>query len=114
MRIFLLTTHRRAYSGARWISQALWVCAPVGLAGGGFFVAAIDHRSPPQTAEREELFDKLAHACQFAPDDTIEINRQDLYPDVDVAETLSNLLGKPIRRLDENQVTFADAPLKKK
>ncbi len=52
--------------------------------------------------------DKLAHACQFAPDDTIEINLQGLYPDVDIAETLSNLLGKPIRRLDENQVTFAD------
>ena len=57
--------------------------------------------------------DKLAHACQFAQDDTIEINLQGLYPDVDVAETLSNLLGKAIRRLDENQVTFADGTTEK-
>ena len=57
--------------------------------------------------------DKLAHACRFAKDDTIEINLQGLYPDVDVAETLSNLLGKSIRRLDENQVTFADGTTEK-
>ncbi len=57
--------------------------------------------------------DKLAYACRFAEDDTIEINLQGLYPDVDVAETLSNLLGKAIRRLDENQVTFADATTEK-
>ena len=57
--------------------------------------------------------DKLAHAVQFAKDDTIEINLQDLYPDVDVAETLSNLLGKAIRHLDENQVTFADGTTEK-
>ena len=57
--------------------------------------------------------DKLAHACQFAKDDAIEINLQGLYPDVDVAETISNLLGKPIRRLDENQVTFADGTTEK-
>ena len=57
--------------------------------------------------------DKLAHACQFAKDDTIEINLQDLYPDVDIAETLSNLLGKSIRRLDANQVTFADGTTEK-
>ena len=57
--------------------------------------------------------DKLAYACQFAKDDKIEINLQGLYPDVEVAETLSNLLGKAIRRLDENQVTFADSTTEK-
>ncbi len=57
--------------------------------------------------------DKLAYACQFAKDDTIEINLQSLYPDVDIAETLSNLLGKSIRRLNENQVTFADGTVEK-
>ena len=57
--------------------------------------------------------DKLAHACQFAKDETIEINLQGLYPNVDVAETLFNLLGKHIRHLDENQVTFADVTTEK-
>ena len=57
--------------------------------------------------------DKLAYACQFGKDDTIEINLQGLYPDVDIPETLSNLLGKAIRRLDENQVTFADGTTEK-
>ena len=57
--------------------------------------------------------DKLAYACRFAQDDKIKINLQGLHPDVDVAETLSNLLGKPIRRLDENQVTFADGTVEK-
>ena len=70
------------------------------------------HKSP---FEQYVFFgdDKLAHACRFGKDDTIEINLQDLYPDVDVAETLSNLLGKAIRRLDENQVTFADGTTEK-
>ena len=57
--------------------------------------------------------DKLAHACRFAKEDAIEINLQDLYPDVDIAETLSNLLGKSIRRLDENQATFANGATEK-
>ena len=65
----------------------------------------IDSRKSP--FEQYVFFgdDKLAYAGRFAKDDKIEINLQGLYPDVDVAENLSNLLGKAIRRLDENQPT---------
>lgn len=49
--------------------------------------------------------------------DAIEIDRENeqvrvhfetLYPDVDIAETLSNLLGKKIKKLNKERVTFED------
>lgn len=51
--------------------------------------------------------DKLAHAV--APKGgKLEINLQNLYPDIDIAESLSNALGKPIRRRTASSVTFTD------
>jgi len=49
--------------------------------------------------------------------DAVEINRENenvkihfetLYPDVDIAETLSNLLGKKIKKLNKERVIFED------
>ena len=52
--------------------------------------------------------DKLAHAVKPSSNGKLTINLHDLYPDVDIAESLSNILGKPIRRRTANTVTFSD------
>ena len=52
--------------------------------------------------------DKLAHAVKPLKNGKLKINLYDLYPDVDVAESLSNILGKQIRRRTANIVTFTD------
>lgn len=52
--------------------------------------------------------DKLAHAVKPSKNGNLEINLQDLYPDIDVAESLSNILGKPIRHRSADTVTFTD------
>ena len=52
--------------------------------------------------------DKLAHAVKPSKNGKLKINLHDLYPDVDIAESLSNVLGKPIRRRTADTVTFAD------
>ena len=53
--------------------------------------------------------DKLAHAIQpNKSKNKLEINLHDLYPDIDIAESLSNILGKPIRHRTTDTVTFAD------
>ena len=57
--------------------------------------------------------DKLAHAVKPLQNGTLTINLRDLYPDVDVAESLSNVLGKPIRRRTANDVTFTDDTVEK-
>ena len=57
--------------------------------------------------------DKLAHAVQVVNKERLEINLHDLYPDVDIAESLSNALGKPIRCRTADQVTFADGTTEK-
>ncbi|MCY4337820.1 MAG: site-specific DNA-methyltransferase [Gammaproteobacteria bacterium] len=57
--------------------------------------------------------DKLAHAVQPTKNDTLDINLQDLYPDIDLAESLSNALGKPIRHRSADNVTFADGTTEK-
>ena len=57
--------------------------------------------------------DKLAHAAQMLKNGDLEINIQDLYPDIDIAESLSNVLGKPIRRLSADTVTFTDGTTEK-
>ncbi len=38
----------------------------------------------------------------------VKIDLSKLYPDIDVAETLSNLLGKKIAKQSKNSVTFTD------
>ena len=52
--------------------------------------------------------DKLAHAVQPTKNDTLDINLQDLYTDIDIAESLSNALGKTIRCRTARTVTFTD------
>ena len=52
--------------------------------------------------------DKLAHAVKPLKNGKLTINLHDLYRDIDVAESLSNVLGKPIRRRTANDVTFTD------
>ena len=52
--------------------------------------------------------DKLTHAVKPSSNGNLTINLHDLYPDVDIAESLSNILGKPIRRRSANTVTFSD------
>jgi len=54
--------------------------------------------------------DKLAHVGKADQDNggKIEINLKNLYPDVDIAESLANILGKQIRGRTADGVTFAD------
>ena len=57
--------------------------------------------------------DKLAHAVKPSKNDSLEINLEDLYPDIDIAESLSNVLGKPIRDRSVDTVTFSDGTAEK-
>ena len=62
--------------------------------------------------------DKLAHVVQPKKakgknNDSLEINLHNLYPDIDIAESLSNILGKPIRNRTADSVTFADGSTEK-
>ena len=62
--------------------------------------------------------DKLAHVVKrkkgkVKGSDDLEINLHDLYPDMDIAESLSNILGKPIRKRTADSVTFADGSTEK-
>jgi len=38
----------------------------------------------------------------------VKVNLENLYPNIDIAETLSNLLGKWIKKISENEVEFED------
>ena len=53
--------------------------------------------------------EKFAHAVKRGGKDKIKINLGDLYPDIDIAESLANVLGRRIRRRDSDTVTFADS-----
>ena len=57
--------------------------------------------------------DKLAHVVKPLKNNKLKINLHQLYPDIDVAESLSNILGKPIRRRTADNVTFADGSTEK-
>ncbi len=60
--------------------------------------------------------DKLAGAVKPLKNGKLKINLHDLYrdyQDIDIAETLSNALGKPIRRRTADSVTFADGTTEK-
>ncbi len=52
--------------------------------------------------------DKLAHAVKPQKNGKLKINLHALYPDLDIAESLSNILGKQIRKRTEDTVTFED------
>ncbi len=56
---------------------------------------------------------KLSHVVNQPDESTIDINLFDLYPDIDIAESLSNVLGKHIRRISTDHVTFADGSVEK-
>ncbi len=61
--------------------------------------------------------DKLAHAVKLpkkpSKDGKLKINLRSLYADIDIAESLSNVLGKPIRKRTADRVTFEDGTTKK-
>ena len=57
--------------------------------------------------------DKLAHIVKPKKGKSkkiskLEINLKDLYQDIDIAESLSNILGKQIRKRTADTVTFED------
>ena len=51
---------------------------------------------------------KLAHAVELLKNGKLKINLQNLYPDIDIAESLSNISGKQIRKRVAESVTFLD------
>ena len=62
--------------------------------------------------------DKLAHVVKHKKGKSkgsgkLEINLKDLYPDIDIAESLSNILGKQIRKRAADSVTFEDGTTEK-
>ncbi len=57
--------------------------------------------------------DKLAHTVQPSKNGKLTINLHDLYPDIDIAESLANILGKPIRTRTADTVTFDDGSTEK-
>ena len=57
--------------------------------------------------------DKLAHIVKPSENGELDINLHDLYPDIDIAESLSNILGKQIRKRTADSVTFEDGTTEK-
>ena len=57
--------------------------------------------------------EKLAHAVNLLKNRNLKIDLYNLYPDIDIAESLSNILGKPIRKRTADSVTFADGSTEK-
>ena len=57
--------------------------------------------------------DKLAHAVKPLKNGKLKINLHSLYPDIDIAESISNVLGKPIRHRSADTVTFFDSTTEK-
>ncbi len=57
--------------------------------------------------------DKLAYCIEPLKNGKLKINLHQLYPDIDVAESLANILGKQIRKRTADNVTFADGSTEK-
>ena len=57
--------------------------------------------------------DKLAHIIKPSENGSLDINLQYLYPDIDTAESLSNILGKQIRKRTADSVIFEDGTTEK-
>ena len=57
--------------------------------------------------------DKFAHTVKLLKSGKLSVNLRNLYPDIDIAESLANLLGKQIRSRTEDTVTFADGVTEK-
>lgn len=87
--------------------------------GGGFFkyyeleqyedVLRKAKYQPVDTNNANILYnsEKLLDAIKVEQD-RVMVELEQLYPNIDIAETISNLTGKKIRNLNEKQVTFAD------
>ena len=57
--------------------------------------------------------DKLAHVVKPQKNGKLKINLHNLYPDIDIAESLANILGKHIRKRAADSVTFEDGSSEK-
>ena len=57
--------------------------------------------------------DKLTYCVKPLKNGKLKINLKQLYSDIDIAESLSNVLGKQIRKRTEDSVTFADGSTEK-
>ena len=57
--------------------------------------------------------DKLAHIAEPLKSGKLKIDLHQLYPDIDIAESLSNILGKHIRKRTVDSVSFADGSTEK-
>jgi adenine-specific DNA-methyltransferase len=55
---------------------------------------------------------KFAHVLEVK-EDILEIDFDKLYPNIDFAETLSNLLGLPIKKITKNSVVLQDGDSEK-
>jgi adenine-specific DNA-methyltransferase len=63
-----------------------------------------DKENLPLTMYNSE---RLAN-CLKIENDTVKIDFKELYPDVDIAETISNLTGKKIKKINDKRVIFED------
>ena len=57
--------------------------------------------------------EKLAYAIKSLKKNKLEINLHNLYPNIDIAESLANILGKTIRARTVDKVTFSDGSVEK-
>ena len=56
---------------------------------------------------------KMAHAVEQLKNRQVDVNLQRMYHDLDFAESLSNILGKPIQHRSRKSVTFVDGTIEK-
>ena len=57
--------------------------------------------------------DKFAHAIRLLKNGKLKIEFGKLYPNIDFAESLSNILGKQVRRISSDTVVFDDDSVEK-
>ena len=57
--------------------------------------------------------DKFTHTVKLLKNGKLSVNLRDLYPDIDIAESIANILGKQIQRRTGNTVTFVDGTTEK-
>ena len=57
--------------------------------------------------------EKLTHTVTALKNKKLKINLKELYPDIDIAESISNIIGKPIQHRTADEVTFTDGSTEK-
>lgn len=57
--------------------------------------------------------DKFSQFVDLSDENSIKINLTDLYDDIDLAESLSNVLGKSISKISSDEVSFTDGSVEK-